>query len=39
MAEIKPGTLDFLFEFVTRLSERQGAGGASAQVVAPERAG
>jgi hypothetical protein len=38
-AEIKPGTLDFLFEFVTRLSERQGAGGASAQVGAPERAG
>ncbi len=37
-AEIKPGTLDFLFEF-TRLSERQGAGGASAQVGAPERAG
>jgi hypothetical protein len=30
MAEIKPGTLDFLFDFVTRLSERQGAGGASA---------
>ena len=30
MAEIKPGMLDFLFDFVTRLSERQGAGGASA---------